>query len=117
MINNNGDKDIKWMIDKEHRVIVCTLTNCRDIACDRILKYCGVYTHPYDHYLLHDAYVGVARCAPGDEWNEEYGKALALKRAKRKRGVAANLAVIRYYNKAKHDLDRLLEYGVHGEVK
>jgi len=116
-MNNNGDKDIKWMIDKEHRVIVCTLTNCEKIACERIWKYCKRYPLEFDKYYLRKEYVGVARCAPGDEWDEEYGKALALKRAKRKRGVAANLAVIRYYNKAKHDLNRLLEYGVHGEVE
>lgn len=111
------DKDIKWMIDKEHRVIVCTLTNCEEIACYRIEKYTGGWPSQFKKYYIRNKYVGVARCAPGDEWDEEYGKALALKRAKRKRGVAANLAVIRYYNKAKHDLDRLLEYGVHGEVE
>lgn len=111
------NKDIKWVVDKEHRVIVCMLMNCGDIACKRIRKYCGSYPYHYDRYIINDKYVGMARCAPDDKWNEEYGKALALKRAKRKRGVAANLAVIRYYNQAKHDLDSLLEYGVHVEVK
>lgn len=37
----------------------------------------------WDDYKLQRRYVGVARCNPSDEWNEEYGKLVAFYYMKR----------------------------------
>lgn len=53
---------IKYNVNKEKRVITAILTE-------------------EDDFFEIKRFIGIARCAPDDEWNEELGKELAKKRA------------------------------------
>ena len=49
-------------------------------------------------YLIKDSYVGIAKCNPDDEWNEEVGKELARKRVLRAHEVDVALAFEKMWN-------------------
>lgn len=111
--------EVRFIVDKEHGVVVCKLTGCKDIAVSRLDK----YMPNYDYYLMgspywintdiKDTYTGIARCMPDDEWDEEYGKKLALLRAKQKRGKAVNKVLHMVMNQMACEMDDLRNYGIH----
>ena len=109
--------DMKFKVDKERGVVVCALYNCRYIAVNRIEKYCNDIIVPVDwmpeEYYIHDTYIGIAKCAPEDEFDEEYGKRLALTRAKVKRNRAINNTIQKYIHKVAINVKRLATYGIH----
>ena len=111
--------EVRFIIDKEHGVVVCKLTGCKDIAVSRLDK----YMPNYDYYLMgspywlntdiKDTYTGIARCNPEDEWDEEYGKKLALLRAKQKRGKAINNVLIKVVHQMAREMEDLWIHGIH----
>ena len=106
--------DIEFKVFKDKRVVVCKLYGCETIAISRIGKYTKISCFGrFNNDFIDDVYVGVARCAPEDTFDEEYGKKLALARAKAKRGKAANNALYAFINDVKKDLERLEQYGIH----
>ena len=110
--------DVSFRIDEKNKVVVCKITNCEDLAISRIDKYsyCGyIYNSIYDRvsYEIPNTFTGVARCNPYDKFDVEYGKKLALTRAKAKRGRAINATLYRYIKKAQRGLEDLERYGIH----
>ena len=103
--------DVTFKIDEKNRVVVCMITGCRYIAMDRIAKYTRYC--PYHGYQISNTFMGIARCNPEDEFDIEYGKKLALTRAKAKRGTAINNAIIKYVSDTKRELSSLIKYGLH----
>lgn len=111
--------EVRFFVDKEHGVVVCKLTGCKDIAVSRLDK----YMPNYDYYLIgspywlntdiEDTYTGIARCNPEDEWDEEYGKELALLRAKQKRCKAVNNVLCEVMRQMACEMDDLRIYGIH----
>ena len=110
-------KDLIYIVDKKNRVVVCNLLNCTYIAADRIEKYCTLMV-PYDSfkYYIDEVYTGIARCSPEDEWDEEFGKKLALKRAKKKRCSAVNNMIIKFCNDMQRGIQKLIMYGYHKPI-
>lgn len=108
---NNSDLDFR--VYPEEGVVVCRLLHCADIPIRRILKYSNSQISVSSKYLIDDTYVGIARCATEDTFDEEYGKLLALSKAKRKRGKAINNAIAQYISDTTRDLNILSKYGIH----
>lgn len=105
--------DVIFKVDKKNKVVVCKLTNCREIAINRVYKYCcNFFGHTYDIYIP-DTYTGVARCSSDDTFDISFGKELALTRAKAKRGKAINAAINKYIKNVRHELDLLEKHGIH----
>lgn len=90
--------DCKFYVNEKERTIACVITQLGDIPVrellnvfwtDLMVKY---DTAPIsflssknkwnDMCELKNSYVGVAKCHPEDEWNEETGKLIAFSRAK-----------------------------------
>lgn len=105
--------DMNFKVDQDHGVVVCTLYNCKDIARNRIRKYCPTISLGKNQYLIRDKFTGVAKCAPEDKWDEGYGKKLALKRAKYKRCRAVNITLKACYCNIHNSMYNMLRYGVH----
>lgn len=105
--------DITYKVDEKSGTVVCKLSNCENIALNRILTYCNDYNIRFSDFLIRDTYIGVARCMPGDSFDVEYGKKLALTRAKIKRGRAINRVINKHIKKCRRNLDILEEYGIH----
>ena len=103
--------DIKFQIDEKNKVVICKLMNCKDIAEDRIWKYTNDFMGR--KYRIPNVFIGVARCAPEDEFNVEYGKKIALTRAKIKRSKAINNEIKAYIKRARKNLENLEKYGIH----
>ena len=102
-------KDFSVEFIVRDKVVVCKLWNCRYLAYDRIKKnvpFVTGYANSYD-YLLADTYVGIAKCAPEDEFNAKFGKELALRRARIKRNKAVKQAVNLYLKRMKYMLQEL----------
>lgn len=104
--------DISFRVDEKNKVVICKLTNCRDIAYDRIVKYTKEIPI-YCETEIPNVFTGIARCAPEDTFDIEYGKELALTRAKAKRGKAINTAIYKYIKRTQKGIKDLERYGVH----
>ena len=93
-----GKTDIRYVVDKENKIVVCVLENCTNIPVIRLKKYLGrtFKLKNADKYTIHESYRGIAHCAPDDTFDVETGKQLALKRAKMKRAKAINNAINRF---------------------
>lgn len=78
----------KYIVDSENRIVVCILT-C-NVPVDRINDNLGIYTYPWKKQLpkvdgLATFQVkGIAKCNPGDTFDEVLGKRIAQSRAKEK---------------------------------
>ena len=104
--------DIKFIVNKDKRIVICKLLNCRDIPWNRISKYVsGGYW--YEDMDVKQIYTGVARCSAEDEWDEEYGKKLALARAKRRRARDINRELNKFCDKIERQIRDLRHYGIH----
>ena len=109
MINN---KDMEFKVYPDKGVVVCRLLNCEDVPIRRIVKYTNSRFIP-SKYLIDDVFVGIAKCAPEDTFNEELGKEIALAKAKHKRGRAINRAIQKYIEDTQRDIYNLKVYGIH----
>ena len=107
---HESKNDIEFKVYPDHGIVVCRLLNCSNIAVDRITKYTGYY---YYHLEIDDVYVGVAKCAPEDTFNENIGKKLALAKAKKKRAKAINNMIKKWLVKERRLLNNLEQYGIH----
>lgn len=84
-------KNCKFYVDKDARIVVCVIPETLCSFVDFIDTFISngdfdlPYPNPYkDYYYLPSSIVAKAKCAPEDEWNEEYGRELAYQRAKEK---------------------------------
>ncbi len=109
-------KDVEYMIYPEERRVVCRLLDCSRTAFKRILKYTNA-DYVIGPYRVDDTFVGIAKCAPEDEFDAEFGMKLALARAKRKRGKAVNHKVQQYIDDVQYSLDKLRAYAIHPELE
>lgn len=108
-------EDIRYIINKKAGMVICVLSGCKYIACKRVFK----YTHYYNNFLwkINNTFVGVAKCAPEDEWDEEFGKKLAFFRARKKRNKAINNAVNEAIKTIENEVETLKKYGIHKELE
>jgi len=107
------DSEIIYKINKEKRVVVCIITYCRYVASNRLYKYASHYEQDYNKEDIKDTYIGIAKCSPEDEWDEEKGKRLALIRAKRKRSKDINRVLTRAIQIMKREIEDLEKYAIH----
>ena len=121
-IKRDVGRDVEFLVFEDKGVVVCKLYNCKYIALKRINKYTGgklvIKMGGMDYcstesYFIDDVFVGVARCASEDKFDLEYGKKLALTRAKTKRGKAVNKAIESYVENIQSRLARLTKEGIH----
>lgn len=108
--------DIEFYVNKKKGTVACKLSNCSSIAINRIYRYTDNvirWIAKPDRYLIDDVYLGIAKCAPEDSFDEEYGKKVALLKAKALRGRAINKALTRFTNDVWKSLTRLEDYGIH----
>ena len=101
----------EYIVNKEKRTIVCIITTVNDVP-ERLEKY-GLMDEDYDDIDLDiRIYKGIAKCAPGDEWNETLGRRLAEYRASKKRQVDVNNELMKFIKDSSACLDNLYFYGM-----
>ena len=76
----------KYLVNKEKGVCTCVISDCKYDAIDEIKRMFGysgtlLLIPMTKRYILNTKYVGIARCAPEDEFDENIGKKLAYERA------------------------------------
>lgn len=77
---------MKYFVDKEAGIVKATIDNCDKDVYKLVLKRAknSYLFNPvvlYEVLKLKKKYVGVAKCAPGDVFNEEIGRIMAARRA------------------------------------
>lgn len=77
---------MKYFVDKEAGIVKATIDNCDKDVYKLVLKRAKnpCLFNPvvlYEVLKLKKKYVGVAKCAPGDVFNEEIGRIMAARRA------------------------------------
>lgn len=77
--------NIKYSVNKDKKTCVCYLDDCEcDIYSTLTLEEKKLFEAFDIDPRIKNCYVGKAKCADGDVFDEEYGKALARKRMLRK---------------------------------
>lgn len=77
---------MKYFVDKEAGIVKATIDNCDKDVYKLVLKR-AKNPHFFNPVVLYEVlklkkkYVGVAKCAPGDVFNEEIGRIMAARRA------------------------------------
>lgn len=101
----------EYKVNEDKKTIVCIITTVNDIPL-KLAKY-GLADDNYseDEYDIR-TYKGIAKCAPGDVWDEVYGKRLAEYRAARARQVDVNTELKAYINGISRCIDNLYDYGL-----
>lgn len=111
--------DTKFKVDKERGIVTCIMTTTEDFL-SRIIRYGfaeAFYRLPLslDNLKEEDLdvrkYVGVAKCNPADEWDEEYGKQLAEYRAALKRRNDINQEIENFCYRMNCHIDNLWFHG------
>ncbi len=112
---NTKANDVEYFVFKNKGVVVCKLHNCKSLALDRISKYANVLCPVMDihKYFINDVFTGVAKCSPDDSFDLEYGKKLALTKAKASRGKAINNAINLFIKNLNKSINNLQVYGLH----
>jgi len=109
MRNKSSKSDIVFHVNTEKRTVVCRLLHCKQIPFERINKKTGIQKFFVLSELvpdIQDTFIGVAHCAPEDQFDEEYGKKLALLRARKQRAHAVNIALREFVK----TLDEMSDY-------
>ena len=101
----------EYRVNEKKRTVVCIMTVINDVPL-RLAKY-GLADENYDDIDFDiRTYKGVAKCAPGDAWDETYGKRLAEYRAARARQVDVNTKLKNYIKGLSKRVDNLYDYGL-----
>ena len=101
----------EYKVNEEKHTVVCIMTVINDVPL-RLAKY-GLADEDYDNIDLDiRIYKGIAKCAPGDTWDETYGKRLAEYRAARARQVDVNTELKAYINGISKCIDNLYDHGL-----
>lgn len=91
---NVTPKDCKFFVQPEKGKVICVIENTQYMFKDYINRYfiiCRGFMYSDDFYkkmepriLMPNRFVGIATCAPEDEFNEDLGRKIAFNRAKNK---------------------------------
>lgn len=114
---------VHYIVKKDERVVVCVITGTKNYFFDYMMtrtrqhNYLDSTTFCFDDkYNLKNSYSGIARCVPGDEWNEELGRKIAFNKAKEKLNNAFFKRAKTYVNEVDSEFNQLIgtinNYGV-----
>ena len=118
------DYKTEYKVNRDKRTVTCIITTTEDFM-NKIIKY--GFSDVFDRFgFTYDnwnddsfdirKYVGVAKCSPEDEWDEEYGKQLAEYRAMKKRRADINNDLKTFVRRTYKNLDNLMDHGMLKEI-
>lgn len=97
-----------FYINKAERTVTCVLYGCCNAVTRLVEKYADqVLSGYYDDLSINYSYVGIAKCAPEDEFNEEFGMRLARYRASRKKEGDIKVVIRKFAKKLRDCADIL----------
>ena len=101
----------EFFVNEEKRTVACVLTVANDVP-RRLRKY-GLADEDYDEidYDIRE-YKGIAKCAPGDTWDANYGMRLAEYRASKARQADVNNELKNYVLSMGRCAENLVHYGM-----
>lgn len=114
------NRRVNYFVDKENGVVVAEIDGCRDDANTLMNdKFVSNVTSGFDvwekfnsKFQMHRKYKAVARLYPGDEWNENLGKSIALDKLTESYHNSMNKRLALYahdFRKIANEIDQYLE--------
>lgn len=92
---NISMEDAKFIVNEDNHVVVCVIENTKRLFIDFANKnfhigtdlgFLSTWDKSYpdfqDKLYMPNKFVGVAKCSPDDEWDENIGRIIAFSRAK-----------------------------------
>ena len=125
IFNYMTEIETEFKVNKEKRTVVCIITTKEDFL-KKIVKYGFMsfldrlpleWNDFRDEDLDVRKYVGIAKCNPEDEWDENYGRQLAEYRAMKQRKNVLNQEIENFIRKTFGNIDNLREFGKLKEPK
>ena len=110
----------KFIVKPESRKVICVWNCNKNMLMEFLQDVDGFYvtSDEWRRLAMRPYYVGVATCAPEDEWDEELGKTIAFYKMKKKFYVSFFKRVNYFFdnrdkmlNRIAEDLDRIGERG------
>lgn len=105
---------------KDSKIVKATIYNCRYDAVDKInSKFIAPSTsdimvsQTYNNdnsYMMRYSYSAIARCMPGDEYDFEVGKRIAIKKLSEKYNNALDRRVARFAKHMNKSVDAVTKY-------
>jgi len=106
---------VQYIVKEDERVVICVINGTRRYFSDYMSNRLGQQDYLVDfglrvenRYNLKNSYSGIARCAPGDEWNEELGRKIAFNKAKEKLNSAFFKRAKTYVNEVDNRFNQLI---------
>lgn len=110
MKKNHTYINTEYKIDESKRTIICIISTINDYN-RKLRKYSLFDSSQFDCCEDFRQYIGIARCAPEDKWDEAYGKRLAEYRASCLRRACLNHKINNFIKETKRRLDALNDFG------
>ena len=102
----------KFYVNREKRKVVCVLEGTEQMAsdfmCDQGLNTDFMFKDWSGDLCLPNRFVGIATCAEGDTWDEEFGKQLAFHKMKVAFYTAFSNHATQYFNNIYQAIDEVI---------
>lgn len=114
---NIKPENLHWIVDKEKRKVVCYMEGTEDMFINfvydnsdvlSVLVYKNLFEGNPSEFKMNNRFVGIATCAPEDEWDENYGRLLAYHRLRNKISASFFKRGNTFANYVDKHLDRFL---------
>lgn len=108
--NNSGYQNCGeiFYVNRNDRTVTCVLFGCSNAAINMLEKYSNNFLSGYySEFAIDYSYVGIAKCTPEDEFNEEFGMRLARYRANRKKEGDIKVVMRKFTKKLRNCADLL----------
>ena len=104
-------QDCAYIVKKEDRKIICIYHPPRNIVSQYIMNLCPfimfyMFETDCGEVELKSYYRGIAVCAEGDEWDEEFGKLVAFNKMRERYYTAVYKRINNFFNWADESLNR-----------
>lgn len=103
-------EDVKYHVNKEKKIVVAILEHTEDLFINYIEENGGLYSYEsiwrdLKKYSMPARFVGISKCGPDDEWDEDFGKLVAFDRLKEK----LNKSFVKRANTYVHSIEEALD--------
>ena len=103
--------DCKFYVNKENRTVTCVIEDTKHLL-EEFLNY-NLWVTPkvadkMKYLYLPNKFVGIARCMPEDEWDEEFGRKLAYTKARKKLHTVFFKKANDYVNEVDNNINEII---------
>lgn len=113
---NITEEHVYFIVKENERKVICILPEVKNTISEIIDEYntidigcCMNFRNYRNKFYMKNKIVGIATCAPEDEWDVEKGKKVAFFKVKNKYYTSVFKRLNTYINEADHQLNKFID--------